>query len=530
MTCFLPQPVYISESDKGVYQASPKGDGYTIALNWYLATPDTPSYSVVYNVYYSTIQEDVFAEGVKYVILDTGTLSASFVGFAPGKVYYFAVRATEFETAVVRLSGLPEIDGFKIYPEGQLLSNITDESLQIPVQDVELFPPYGVLQIGAELITYTSVDVPNNNLLVGQRGVYNTEARLHTVDGYDGIRYYDNPFVRFFNGFEEENQSIVLANNKFVNQYAVTAADGYKEKVSDILNTDLTSVEIGQADFLRFDYAGWRRTRPADILAGKCVGSYYGGQYYCADGYNGIGRQVRGISISDANNQRQEQLLETTGRPCLLVRRIWTGKYSKHYSNTLENTAHRGLDNYGTHMVMGYEQFFNPRRSDGRIMVRFGPAKEDLVRDESGLESKVTFDCWTLTYPPIRDSDFIIKFDEDGNEEFRYEVTDVTRNDTLLIQTGAQKFTAVRVRKTDPIYQFLTIRDTSTIPTSIVTGLGWVSGPGGIPPHIHSLVINENIVDINQINQTTGITQGHAHSVVAGVVQAVLGHSHSLIL
>jgi hypothetical protein len=68
------------------------------------------------------------------------------------------------------------------------------------------------------------------------------------------------------------------------------------------------------------------------------------------------------------------------------------------------------------------------------------------------------------------------------------------------------------------------------MPTEITTQIGMVAGPGGIPPHIHTVVVNEHTVAVNQINQMTGKMEGHNHPVINGVVQEVLGHTHTIIL
>ena len=163
-------------------------------------------------------------------------------------------------------------------------------------------------------------------------------------------------------------------------------------------------------------------------------------------------------------------------------------------------------------------------------MFRFGPTKEDFKRDESGLENSFIPNCWTLVTPTIKDGDFIIRFNQDGTEEWRYEIIDVDRNRTLLQESGAQKFTAVRVRKTDPICQVRSILDTSKIPSEILTSIGMVPGPGGIPPHVHRCVINEKTKSISQINQLTSVDQGHSHSIINGVVIAVLDHDHKIVI
>lgn len=528
MACVLPFPVYANPPFRGLKFVGANRDGYSIDLIWYKAYSSYPEYPVlVYNIYYSSIKEDVFKEGVKFVVTDPNCTSTTLSGFTPGDVYYFAVRASLFESNI--FSALPDgPNGLKIYPESPLTYDISATDIIIPVSDIDLFPMYGIIQIGAEIIGYSSVDLVDGELIssYNQRGLYSTEARPHTTDGYDGYRYYDNPFVMFFKGFEENNENIVLEECKFTGTYAATLLDGYRNQTDLVSGTDdLQVVEDSNADFPKYCFGSYRREHPADILSGKCIGSYMGGEYCCPDE---PGQPVRGLGFNDHNNQRLEVLLETTGEPVVLVRRMWSGKTSKHYDSSKENTTYRGLDNYGTHMVTGYEQIFSSRRSDGRILVRFGPTQEDLVREEPGIENKFIPDCWTLVTPYIQDSDFIIRFNEDGSEEWRYEIVNVTRNRTILGESGSQKFTAVRVRKTDPIYQWRAIRSTATMPTVVTTSLAMV--PGLIPPHLHQIVINEGITTLAQVNQTTSVTEGHNHQIINGIVIEAVGHSHNLIL
>jgi len=375
--------------------------------------------------------------------------------------------------------------------------------------------------------------MPAGNLIVGSpsnRGFYGTDPRLHTIDGYDGYRTYDNPFVRFFSGFDDLNIGVQLEENKFdYPNYARTDADGYRVR-KDILTTDLSSTDADQEGFPAFDFAGWYRNDPRDILDGKCVGSYFGGEYNCADGYGGIGRRVRGYSVDDVNNMREKVLLQNTGEPVVLVRRLWKGITCSCVNSSRETPEYRCACCFGTGLVTGYEQFYNPRRSDGRILVRFDPAVENFTRNEPGLENEYKPNSWTLSIPSIKDGDFLIRFNKDGTEEFRYEVLDVTRNKIVENNYGRQQLSLTRVRKTDPIYMWRSIRDTSTMPQELMTTLGMVPGPGGIPPHTHTIVINENIVSLVQINQTTSVDQDHNHPIENGVVIPVLGHQHLIIL
>jgi hypothetical protein len=523
---------------KTIYNGGINGaDGYSVTLEWHknFIKPIT-TYTLVYNIYYSSIKADVFAEGVKFVAPSTQTSAVIQGVFKPGDVYYFAVTGSGHEKSLFTLEYLPSDQGLYIYPEAALVSDITATDTIIPIDDASLFPPYGIIIIGAELIKYTSKDLVNNTLILeseNDRGVYGYEARPHSAsDGYDGVRTYDNPFVSIFRGWENQNNAVGMCEVKFQHQYAVTELNGYRE-INDIVSgeSNLELVDTDTAGYLSYDNAGWRRTYLPDYLAGKCIGSYFGGEYGCADGYETDGSGIRGLGVQDHMLMREEYLITATGKECSLFKRMRNGKQSQHYESSKENTAYRGVDNYGTTMVGGYEQFFNPRRSDGRIMVRFGPTKEDYKRDESGLENTFIPDCWCLTTPTIQDGDFIIRYNKDGSEEWRYEIIDVTRNDTLLSDSGMQKFTAVRVRKTDPIYQVRAFRDTAMYPREILTGLG---GNANIPYHVHRIQISEKITTPTQINQMTSVERGHNHAVVNGVIKesgagSSLQHGHSII-
>ena len=160
-------------------------------------------------------------------------------------------------------------------------------------------------------------------------------------------------------------------------------------------------------------------------------------------------------------------------------------------------------------------------------MVRVSPAEETTKMYEAGFESEFPIDVWTMASPIIKQRDVLVLFDQDNNEEFRYEVMSVTRNNTLNDLMGGQKMRAVRIRKTHPAYQIRVFRDTSMFPEKLNTGIGMASN---IAPHTHEIVINENITSVSQLNQTTNVVQGHNHPIINGVVMEVLGHTHKIIL
>lgn len=374
-----------------------------------------------------------------------------------------------------------------------------------------------------------TMQVVGSSIAIGGRGFEGTVPRPHYVDGYDGYNYWNPDVIYWVPETEEQNDRVYECWNRFdIDHYPFTVVDGYKQVTSDILTTDLTYSDAVNTGFPAYDYAGYHRTSPTQLLSGMCIGSYIGGYFGCADGYSGVGLQLRGMNIQDQNLQRQEVLLNTDGEPVFLMKRQWTGIVCDCKLPYNEYPESRCNKCYGTGFVVGYIPFYDPRRSDGRIMVRFDPAADDLIATDSGLESDMKPNCWTLAVPTVKDRDFIIRFDEDGNEEFRYEILNVTRNKLLLNQTGAQKFAAQRVRKTDPIYQVKTQGDTSMFPTTIYTS---VSSSLGIPPHVHTVRIDERILSVSQINQITGESAGHSHTIENGVVlTAGLGHTHTITL
>jgi hypothetical protein len=372
------------------------------------------------------------------------------------------------------------------------------------------------------------VEVVGGSIMGGGRGYNNTVAEIHDVDGYDGYIFW-NPHVIFWPiEIEAQNDTVYECWNRFdIHHYSYTTTDGYHQKTKDILTTNLTYSDDVNTGFPAYDYSGYHRTDPVQMLNGTCIGSYIGGQQGCADGYLGVGMQIRGLPIQDANLQRQEVLLSTTGEPVCLFKRRWTGITCKCMLPYNEYPEARCNYCLGGGIVISYEQFFNPRRSDGRIMVRFSPVIDDLMAMDSGLESTMQPDCWTICVTSLKDRDFIIRFDENNDEEFRYEILNVTRNKLLLNQTGVQKFVAQRIRKTDVLYMAKSFSNTEYMPTSIQTS---ISGSVGIPPHSHSIQTSEQITSVSQINQLTGVAAGHNHVVQNGVIIEVLGHTHTIVI
>jgi hypothetical protein len=145
------------------------------------------------------------------------------------------------------------------------------------------------------------------------------------------------------------------------------------------------------------------------------------------------------------------------------------------------------------------------------------------------MESEFQQDMWTLTVPTIKMRDVLVLFDQDNNEEFRYEVADVTRNKTILGLDGGQTMKTFRIRKTDPAYQIRIFRDTSDFPQTLNTSLGFSPG---LPPHTHAITKNQN--DPSTWSQTTQTSQGHNHPILIKdgrpIVMEALNHTHQIII
>jgi len=524
-------PYYLNTTNEGLAFVGSVGDGYSATLKWHIAYPNNKSNSIAYHIFFATEEENVFTEGVKYISWN-GSLTADVPDLVPGQLYHFAVRAVEYSSIIVNPAQLPQVNGLAVYPTTQLAADITATDTIIPLLSTEEFPPHGLIQIGVEYINYLVNDVANNNLLLTnaaiQRGFDGTIASLHDTNGFDGYQYWPTT-VSFVLGLQEGNSIVFPTQDRFeFPNYPFTLVDGYHQVSKDILTTDLSASDAFNVGFAPYDYAGWYRTDPVELLSGKCVGSYIGGYQFCADGYGGVGRQLRGLSFQGHNDKRQEWGLSMTGEPVCLIRRQWTGITCPCYQASSEYQDDRCPICFGTKFVMGWTQYFNPRRSDGRIMIRPGPTDDDVKMYESGLESEFSMDIWTLTVPTLKDRDVIVRFDQDDNEEYRYEVLYVNRNRTLFRLEGMQKCKVQRVRKTDVIYQIPVFRNTRYYPTILMTD---TSNALGIAPHSHTFQWSENGQGL--AHQMSGVAFGHNHQISLGsdgmpFVQPVLGHTHTM--
>jgi hypothetical protein len=532
---------YFEPHRAGIKSADTVGDGTSIKLTWFRAYPSSTSGAVAYQIYYSTKKELVYHEGVKAVYTGSqegADLSTTLLDFTPGESYWFAVRALEYPVYFDPFVNFRQIaPNTYTYPSSPLRSAISATDLLIPLVDVSEFPDAGLILIGSELINYTSVDRTNQDLILSDasdRGYNNTIARQHTPDGFDGrlTWIYRNVAQIYVYGELKDCDVEYYCNSRFeypTDQYLLNK--GYHQKTEDIANTDLTASDEKNVDFPMYDYAGWHRVDPVLQASGVCTGSYSGGEMYCADDENGVGRVVRGVSWQDRMNQREEMLLRMTGVPCVLLKRQQTGIRCSCYLSTHMHPDKRCPKCYGTGFVLGYAQYFNERESDGRIMVRFSPMEDEVKLTDVGFDVETSVDAQTLTIPTLHGRDVLIRYSKvDNNEEFRYEVISVTRNNTFLGDQGAQKMKLGRIRRTDTIYKVLAFADTSKYPSWLVTEPSLNNGK--IATHTHQIRRNESFAYAWQ--QNTTVDSGHQHQVLwvnnRLTVLPVLDHTHDLVV
>jgi len=164
--------IYANPAQSGLNKVSSLGDGYTINMRWYQAYPQLFTNKIAYHLYYSTNQQDVFSEGVKYIIIDGNILSANIIDLIPGQDYWFSLRPVEYDPTIITfLTQLPiAYDYVRVYPFSMLRQDMTATDLIVPLLDVDNFTIPGFVKVGAELIEYTDIDYINDNLLVPAPG------------------------------------------------------------------------------------------------------------------------------------------------------------------------------------------------------------------------------------------------------------------------------------------------------------------------------------------------------------------------
>jgi len=524
----------------GAQWAYDTGIGTQIELQWKEAAPYILNDFVFYNIYYSSEREQVFKSLPEFLV---DGFEATLGGFTPGDSVYLGVRAAEFGPSWFTTNGLIQAGpNMYFYPITSLSSAITTSSMSIPVDSSDGFPVSGILLIGTELIRYSSIS--SNNFIVSAhgRGIDDTVAEAHALGDE----------VRMYQGSEDDNVRLITVTPSFqkpnyaltwelgdgygddgyrsgFDGYGVDGYDGYyryRQEKYDSLTSNGTDND-SSGEFPRLDYcATYRGISPKNYMKGQCINSYFGGVQARFDA-EGNRYLVKVTDVQTHMLQREELLLETTGEPFVLLRRMWTGMRCMCTSLRQEHPDARCPVCFSTGFTMGYNQILNPRRADRRILIRVEPVNDDLKIDQLGMEPVIEPSCWTITFPMIKDRDVLVRFNYEDNETERYEVLAVDRVKSMFGQTGVQKFKMKKIPKTDIIYQFPIIRKYYQYPNMVSTSID--SGPGLIA-HSHEIAMPVGIIDYSRLKVATLESQGHNHIIINGNLYSVLNHTHTLPL
>ena len=443
-----PHPSWIHRP--GLILVEDIGNGLGVGLGWEEARTSDTDQQIHYNIYYSNTRFGVLTTPKAIT-----TSREVVINIPPGNVYYFAVKATEFDTDF-DITELVQI-GTNAYqhPTSQVLLNEVpdeDDGYRIQVADVSEFPSTGELLIETEIIRYSSLDLVNNEFVVDtlNRAITQTVLAVHEIGTAVGL----------WKGIEDGNtiirQGVAAWHETFPQNIAEIGelnvdADGYRAANIDIITTDLSASDTNTVNFPNYDYKGYHRPSLQSLFKGECVNSYVGGEF---DG-------GRGLFFQDRNLARLDAMLQVTGEPVILLRRKWTGRRCKCIGLRREHARTRCDSCFGTGFDGGYDRYINARaisesfvNTRGFILIRYHPYLDDLKIDGGqGLTQVSEPVSWTITVPTIKDRDMFVRFNEDGTEEYRYECLNVTRNRLLFGESGKQEFKALRMDKTDVIYQ-----------------------------------------------------------------------------
>jgi len=418
---------------QGIKRVSDIGCGDTLHLEW-----NTPVRKIYKNELFVVVYENEYRLNVfdkpTYLAV-AGTQDANVRGLTTGVTLSYGARALELADGLLDPTGMEVVDsGFFRVPDNVLVTaTLGPSDLVLRVNSTEGFPDAGLLLLGREAIRYTAVDRVNNTFSIPSNG----RGLLNSTPGI----YMSGDEVELFLKCSDDNTVIVMSTPTYHDGYGPGRfINGEGLVVTDYSDND-------RQVFDGFDFCGWRDERPIDALTGSSgCGSYLGGEN---DGF-------RGMDLYNRMLGREEILLNTTGEPVILLKRIWDGDTCSCVDSRSSDAKMRSCQScYGTGYEEGFLQFYNPRREDRRITVSFNESPEDLFRGEKeGLQQEYEPNAWTLAIPAIRDRDVLVRFDRTNDLEFYYEVQNVAREKIFDRRSGRQTLVLKRLDKTDIMMTF----------------------------------------------------------------------------
>ena len=424
---------------QGIRKVSNMGRGDMLRIEWY--QPISRSYKGVSFalIYENESRLEVFDSNPKYIAKST-TRSADLSGFTPGLTLSFAARALEAFKDSIDLSGMKEAaEGVYEIPEDAVISEqVNQDDTRITVETTDGYPASGILIINdSEVIRYTAKTDTEFLLPSNGRGLNGTSKGI----------YISGDTVKIFFSCQDKNTVIIMATPTYF--------DGY-ESGREISSTGLVVTDYSESDkkfFQGFDFCGYHRAIPQHILQGNDdCGSYLGGEF----------NKTRGMNLFDRMLNREEVILDQTGEPVILLKRLWDGQTCSCSDSRRQHPKVKSCKLcFGTGYTGGFTQYDYRRRADGRIMVMFGDTLEDLkLGAHNHLEQQYEPQCWTLPSPAVRDRDLIVRFDFSDNVEYIYEILNVTKDKLFYRHYTRQRLALKRLDKTDVAY---------TIPYSLKT-------------------------------------------------------------
>jgi|TARA_R110001583_G_scaffold16234_18_gene66340 hypothetical protein len=437
---FIPLPAILPQSSfvgfaQGIKKVSDLGVGNILRVDWH--TPRARSYKgdIFALIYENSSRLKIFDSDPKYVA--TNEISTADInGYTPGNTLSFAVRAMETYKDTFSVSGMKKTSSgvYEIPPSVSLTELIDAEDTMLRVSSVSGFPDKGFLVLNdSEVVKYISKSESENIFYLAQkgRGLSGTKASVH-ISG--------DP-VKMFTNCQDSNTVIIMATPTYQDGYV----SGREVDNIGLVVTDYTDND--KKFFQGFDYCGYHRSIPDRVLTGTDdCGSYLGGEF---DG-------MRGMNLFDRMLNREEILLDQTGEPVILLRRIWNGQTCECVTTRRPHPKVKSCSKcYGTGFIGGYNQYINKRRVDRRLMVTFGDTAEDLkLGAHQHLEQSYEPQCWTIPTPAIRDRDIVIRFDFTDDIEYMYEVLDCTKDKLFYRHYTRQRLKLKRMDKTDILYTF----------------------------------------------------------------------------